>query len=51
MAVWSVAHGFAHLALGGEFDFRGAEQGGNDAILSYFLPLTLKHLPVPKAKK
>jgi AcrR family transcriptional regulator len=48
MAVWSVAHGFAHLALGGEFDFRGAEQGGSDAILTYFLPLTLKHLPVPK---
>jgi len=48
MAVWSVVHGFSHLALGGEFDFRGAEHGGRDGILRYFLPLTLKHLPVPK---
>ena len=24
MAVWSIVHGFSHLALGGEFDLRGS---------------------------
>lgn len=50
MAVWSIVHGFSHLALGGEFDFRGSARGGKDAILTYFLPLTLKHLPMPSKK-
>ncbi len=47
MAVWSIVHGFSHLALGGEFDWAAAAQGGKKAILASFLPLTLKHLPVP----
>jgi hypothetical protein len=50
MAVWSIVHGFAHLALGGQLDFAAAERGGKKAILNRFLPLTLKHLPVPVRK-
>lgn len=48
MAVWSIVHGFSHLALGGEFDYAAAARGGKEMILKSFLPLTLKHLPVPK---
>lgn len=51
LAVWSIAHGFAHLALGGEFDYIAAARGGKDAILKYFAPLTFKHLPVPQKIK
>jgi AcrR family transcriptional regulator len=47
MAVWSIVHGFSHLALGGEFDYAARMRGGKDAILKSFLPLTLKHLPLP----
>ena len=50
MAVWSIVHGFAHLALGGQLDFAAEERGGKNAILDRFLPLTLKHLPVPARK-
>jgi AcrR family transcriptional regulator len=46
MATWSIVHGFAHLALGGELDWPSAMRGGKKAILEKFLPLTLKHLPV-----
>jgi hypothetical protein len=46
VAVWSIAHGFSHLALGGQFDNPIAMRGGGkDMILKSFLPLTLKHLP------
>jgi AcrR family transcriptional regulator len=47
MAVWSIVHGFSHLALGGEFDYAARMRGGKEAILKSFLPLTLKHLPLP----
>ncbi|MBL6852169.1 MAG: TetR/AcrR family transcriptional regulator [Alphaproteobacteria bacterium] len=48
MAVWSIVHGFAHLTLGGEFDWAARQRGGGkDTILKHFLPLTLKHLPLP----
>ena len=47
MATWSIVHGFAHLALGGELDWAASARGGRSAILNTFLPLTLKHLPVP----
>ena len=48
IAVWSIVHGFAHLMLGGEFAGLAKQLGGDeDAILNRFLPLTLKHLPVP----
>jgi AcrR family transcriptional regulator len=45
MAVWSIVHGFAHLALGGELDRPARGRGGKNAILKTFLPLTLQHLP------
>ena len=46
--MWSIVHGFAHLMLGGEFAGLAKQLGGDeDAILNRFLPLTLKHLPVP----
>ena len=48
MAEWSIVHGFAHLALGGEFDLAAGQYGGKKAILERFLPLTLKHLPVKR---
>jgi len=47
LAVWSIVHGFSHLALGGEMDFAAETYGGRDIILKRFLPLMLKHLPVP----
>jgi AcrR family transcriptional regulator len=52
MATWSVVHGFAHLALGGQLDWAAtAYGGGKHAILDRFLPLTLKHLPGVPLKK
>ena len=47
VAIWSLVHGFAHLALGGEFGNPERGGGGTDVILSALLPLTLKHLPSP----
>jgi len=51
LATWSIVHGFAHLALGGELEFAAQTRGGKDLILSSFLPLTLKHLPIPTPRK
>ncbi|MBV9045147.1 MAG: WHG domain-containing protein, partial [Alphaproteobacteria bacterium] len=46
IAVWSIVHGFSHLLLGGEMD--GLAPGGNKrAIVETYLPVTLKHLPIP----
>jgi len=46
LATWSIVHGFAHLALGGQLDGPAGMRGGKKAVLETFLPLTLKHLPV-----
>jgi AcrR family transcriptional regulator len=43
MAMWSIVHGFAHLALGGELRAPGGERVGKDTILKSLLPLMLKH--------
>jgi AcrR family transcriptional regulator len=51
LATWSIVHGFAHLALGGELDDAARTRGGKDAILKSFLPLMLKHLPIPSPRK
>ncbi|HXC56601.1 MAG TPA: TetR/AcrR family transcriptional regulator [Rhizomicrobium sp.] len=51
MATWSIVHGFAHLALGGELEHAAGAGGGQSAILNTFLPLTLKHLPVPRRER
>ena len=48
MAMWSIVHGFAHLALGGQFDRAAKVRGGRRAIMKSFLPLTLQHLPTRK---
>jgi AcrR family transcriptional regulator len=45
VAVWSIVHGFAHLALGGELGHPARGGGGKDVILKSLLPLTLKYLP------
>ena len=54
MAIWSIAHGFSHLALGGELDNPARSAGGGrKAILGTFLPLALQYLPrpLPNAEK
>jgi AcrR family transcriptional regulator len=51
LATWSIVHGFAHLALGGELDSAANMRGGKEMILKSFLPLTLKHLPIPTPHK
>lgn len=48
MAMWSIVHGFAHLALGGQLDRAAKLRGGRKAILKSFLPLTLRYLPTRK---
>ncbi|MEJ0044325.1 MAG: TetR/AcrR family transcriptional regulator [Rhizomicrobium sp.] len=50
LATWSIVHGFAHLALGGDLDSAAQGLGGPKAILDRFLPLMLQHLPVPVRK-
>ncbi len=50
MATWSVVHGFAHLALSGDLDMAAGPRGGRNAILDRFLPLMLRHLPMPVRK-
>ena len=50
MAVWSMVHGYCHLAFGGELSNPARGGGGNDVILESLLPLTLKHLPSPSRR-
>jgi AcrR family transcriptional regulator len=47
LAVWSIVHGFSHLALGGELRDQGGGPAGKDVILKSLLPLMLQHLPRP----
>jgi AcrR family transcriptional regulator len=49
LAVWSIVHGFSHLMLGGELDSL-VKSGGKRVLVDTFLPLTLKHLPLPPQK-
>jgi AcrR family transcriptional regulator len=44
-ATWSVVHGFAHLALGGELSIPEIPFKSKNAILDTLLPLTLRYLP------
>lgn len=50
LATWSIVHGFAHLALGGEFTLAAAPYGGQKAVLDRFLPAMLNFLPPPVRK-
>ena len=43
IAVWSLVHGFSHLALGGELNVHGTQ--GDEAILTGLLPNVLQYLP------
>jgi AcrR family transcriptional regulator len=45
LAVWSMVHGFSHLALGGDLDYAASVRGGKKALEASFLPLMLEHLP------
>jgi AcrR family transcriptional regulator len=47
VAVWSMVHGYCHLAFGGELSKPARGGGGKDVILESLLPLMLKHLPLP----
>jgi AcrR family transcriptional regulator len=50
MAMWSIVHGFAHLALGGELQKAAGGRASKETIRKSFLPLMLKHLPAPRGK-
>jgi AcrR family transcriptional regulator len=50
VAVWSMVHGYCHLAFGGELSKPARGGGGRDVILESLLPLMLKHLPLPLRK-
>ena len=50
MAVWSMVHGYCHLAFGGELSNPARGGGGTDVILETLLPMMLKHLPSPTRK-
>lgn len=50
LATWSIVHGFAHLALGGELNHAREQAGIDQGVLDYLLPLTLQHLPSAKTK-
>ncbi|GAB2176492.1 TetR/AcrR family transcriptional regulator [Dongia sp. agr-C8] len=45
LATWSIVHGFAHLALGGELGPAPETKKGRSAILETLLPAMLQHLP------
>jgi hypothetical protein len=46
LANWSIVHGFAHLALGGELRDAKGNATGVETVLQSVLPLMLQHLPV-----
>jgi AcrR family transcriptional regulator len=50
IAVWSMVHGYCHLAFGGELSKPERGGGGKNVILESLLPLMLKHLPSPFKK-
>jgi AcrR family transcriptional regulator len=45
LAVWSMVHGFSHLALGQGISVPGQGRATNATILESLLPLMLRHLP------
>jgi AcrR family transcriptional regulator len=51
LAVWSMVHGFSHLALGGQLKGPNGAAPSNDATLKTLLPLMLKYLPVSGIKQ
>ena len=47
LAMWSIVHGFAHLALGGELGIAPETHRGKTQILESLLPAMLQYLPRP----
>jgi AcrR family transcriptional regulator len=45
LAMWSIVHGFAHLALGGELGIAPETKRGRTLILETLLPAMMQHLP------
>lgn len=45
LAVWSIVHGFSHLALGRGLHVPGEGPLTNETVLNSVLPLMLRHLP------
>ena len=50
LASWSIVHGFAHLALDGQFN-RMAEENGVDRFFDFYIPAVLAQLAPPAAVK
>ena len=51
LAMWSIVHGFSHLALGGELSARMADPLSMQDVLTKVLPLMLAHLPQPRYER
>lgn len=49
LATWSMVHGFANLALSGQFDGAARALGGPGALLEHMLPAMLTNLPAGRA--
>lgn len=47
LAHWSIVHGFAHLALGGELRTAAGKPATEDLLLRSLLPQMLQHLRLP----
>jgi AcrR family transcriptional regulator len=45
LASWAMVHGFAHLALEGQFDSAALDLGGQTTILDQMLPAMLHYVP------
>ena len=50
LAMWSIVHGFAHLALGGELGVAPETKQGRTEILETLLPAMLPYLPRPHSR-
>jgi hypothetical protein len=51
LANWSIVHGFAHLALGGELRDAQGNAAAAETVLQSLLPLMLQHLPAMAVAK
>ncbi len=51
LANWSIVHGFAHLALGGELRDAQGNAAATETVLQSLLPLMLQHLPAMAVAK
>lgn len=47
LAYWSIVHGFAHLALGGQLPPAAGGSTPDEGVMKVLLPQMLQHLPLP----